>query len=68
MLLSPVSCLVFVADVDTEVKHYQMNSTWTVMLENHHYHIYPPQLLPTPVDPSEAEEMFNFADKDRDSR
>ena len=26
------------------------------------------QLLPTPVDPLEAEEMFNFADKDRDSR
>ena len=26
------------------------------------------QLLPTPVDPVEAEEMFNFADKDRDSR
>lgn len=26
------------------------------------------QLLPTPVDPLEAEEMFNFADKDRDGR
>ena len=26
------------------------------------------QLLPTPVDPLEAEEMFNFADKDRDGK
>lgn len=26
------------------------------------------QLLPTPVDPLECEEMFNFADKDRDGR
>ena len=25
-------------------------------------------MLPTPVDPAEAEEMFNFADKDRDGR
>lgn len=28
----------------------------------------PPQLLPVPVDPLEAEEMFDFADKDQDSR
>jgi len=26
------------------------------------------QLLPTPVDPEEAEEMFDFADKDKDSK
>lgn len=26
------------------------------------------QLLPTPVDPAEAEEMFDFADKDGDCR
>merc|ERR1719347_697261 len=26
------------------------------------------QLLPTPVDPEEAEEMFDFADKDKDCR
>ena len=26
------------------------------------------QLLPTPVDPEEAEEMFDFADKNKDSK
>ena len=35
---------------------------------NTHHLVFTAQLLPTPVDPAEAEEMFDFADKDGDCR